>query len=73
MTDKIIDKLGITLNDMQNDTVHAILHSNKDVVVLSPTGSGKTLAYLLPVVELLDATLDAVQAVVVLPLSLIHI
>lgn len=67
MTDKIIDKLGITLNDMQNDTVHAILHSNKDVVVLSPTGSGKTLAYLLPVVELLDATLDAVQAVVVLP------
>lgn len=67
MTDKIIDKLGITLNDMQNDTVHAILHSNKDVVVLSPTGSGKTLAYLLPVVELLDTTLDAVQAVVVLP------
>ena len=67
MTDKIIDKLGITLNDMQNDTAHAILHSNKDVVVLSPTGSGKTLAYLLPVVELLDATLDAVQAVVVLP------
>ena len=67
MTDKIIDKLGITLNDMQNDTAHAILHSNKDVVVLSPTGSGKTLAYLLPVVELLDATLDTVQAVVVLP------
>lgn len=67
MTDKIMDKLGITLNDMQNDTAHAILHSNKDVVVLSPTGSGKTLAYLLPVVELLDTTLDAVQAVVVLP------
>ena len=67
MTDKIIDKLGITLNDMQNHTAHAILHSNKDVVVLSPTGSGKTLAYLLPVVELLDTTLDAVQAVVVLP------
>lgn len=67
MTDKIIDKLGITLNDMQNDTAHAILHSNKDVVVLSPTGSGKTLAYLLPMVELLDTTLDAVQAVVVLP------
>ena len=67
MTDKIIDKLGITLNDIQNDTAHAILHSNKDVVVLSPTGSGKTLAYLLPVVELLDTTLDAVQAVVVLP------
>lgn len=44
----IIDKLGITPNAMQQDAFNAILHSNKDVVVLSPTGSGKTLAYLLP-------------------------
>lgn len=38
----------IELNAMQQDTVEAVLHSDKDVVVLSPTGSGKTLAYLLP-------------------------
>ena len=63
----IIDKLGITPNAMQQDAFNAILHSNKDVVVLSPTGSGKTLAYLLPMVQRLDASIDRVQAVVVVP------
>ena len=42
MIDRILDKLGIELNDMQQDSMQAILHGNKDVVVLSPTGSGKT-------------------------------
>lgn len=46
MIDRILDKLGIELNDMQQDSMQAILHGNKDVVILSPTGSGKTLAYL---------------------------
>ena len=49
MIDRILDKLGIELNEMQQDSMNAILHGNQDVVVLSPTGSGKTLAYLLPV------------------------
>ena len=49
MIDRILDKLGIELNEMQQDAMNAILHGNQDVVVLSPTGSGKTLAYLLPV------------------------
>lgn len=44
----ILDKMGITPNAMQQDAMHALLRSDKDVVVLSPTGSGKTLAYLLP-------------------------
>ncbi len=52
MIDRILDKLGIELNDMQQDAMQAILHGNKDVVVLSPTGSGKTLAYLLPLTQL---------------------
>lgn len=52
---------------MQEATSKAILHSNKDVIVLSPTGSGKTYAYLLPLVELLDPTKDEVQAVVLVP------
>ena len=67
MIDKILDKLGIQLNDMQQDALQAILHGNQDVVVLSPTGSGKTLAYLLPLSQLIDVSDDEAQAIVVTP------
>lgn len=67
MIDKILDKLGIQLNPMQEETMHAVLHGNKDVVVLSPTGSGKTLAYLMPLVQLIDPKMDEPQLVVVTP------
>lgn len=67
MIDKILDKLGIQLNPMQEETMHAVLHGNKDVVVLSPTGSGKTLAYLMPLVQLIDSKVDEPQLVVVTP------
>lgn len=55
------------LNAMQQDTIDAVLHSDRDVVVLAPTGSGKTLAYLLPLATRLDPALDEVQAVVIVP------
>lgn len=67
MIDNILDKLGIQLNPMQEETMHAVLHGNKDVVVLSPTGSGKTLAYLMPLVQLIDPKVDEPQLVVVTP------
>lgn len=67
MLDRILDKLGIELNAMQQDTMHAILHSDRNVIVLSPTGSGKTLAYLLPLVQLIDAHDECPQALVVTP------
>lgn len=67
MIDKILDKLGIQLNPMQEETMHAVLHGNKDVVVLSPTGSGKTLAYLMPLVQLIDPKVYEPQLVVVTP------
>lgn len=67
MIEKILDKLGIQLNPMQEETMHAVLHGNKDVVVLSPTGSGKTLAYLMPLVQLIDPKVDEPQLVVVTP------
>lgn len=66
-TNKILEKLGIEMNAMQNEAYDAILHSRNDVVVLSPTGSGKTLAYLMPLVQLVDAESDEVQAVVITP------
>lgn len=67
-TEDILNKLKISaLNDMQQDTANAVLHTNKDVVVLSPTGSGKTLAYLLPLVSMIDLKDDRLQAVVIVP------
>ena len=67
MLERILDKLGIELNGMQQDTMHAILHSDRNVIVLSPTGSGKTIAYLLPLVQLIDANEASPQALVVTP------
>ena len=67
MLQDILTRLGIELNGMQEATMHAMLHSNKDVVVLSPTGSGKTLAYLLPLVQLIAPSVDAPQALVITP------
>ena len=65
--DKIINKLNIELNVMQQATVDALLNGTDDIVLLSPTGSGKTLSYLLPLSQLVDASSDEVQAVVVVP------
>ncbi|SET28254.1 DEAD/DEAH box helicase [Prevotella sp. kh1p2] len=65
---EILENLGFQeLNDMQKASVNSILHSDKDVVILSPTGTGKTLAYLLPQVQLLDERDDSLQAVIIVP------
>ncbi len=66
--DNILRKLRIEqLNEMQQHAAEAILGSDGDVVLLSPTGTGKTLAYLLPLTQLLDASTDTIQALVVVP------
>ena len=68
ITEKVLQKLGIeALNAMQQEVFETILHQRGDVVVLSPTGSGKTLAYLLPLVQLINAQSDEVQAFVIVP------
>ena len=68
LLDKVLTKMGISeLNAMQQDAMSHILRGRNDVVVLSPTGTGKTLAYLLPLVQMLDAQCDAVQALVIVP------
>ena len=66
--EQILAKLGVDhLSPMQEAATRAILQSGRDVVVLSPTGSGKTLAYLLPLVQLIEASANQVQAVVIVP------
>jgi len=63
----ILNKLGIDqLNKMQEDAHKAIL-SNSEIVLLSPTGTGKTLAFLLPIIAELDAGVDHVQVLILVP------
>ncbi|WP_163717411.1 DEAD/DEAH box helicase [Mangrovibacterium lignilyticum] len=63
----ILAKLNIAqLNPMQEEAQLAI-HSNAEVVLLSPTGSGKTLAFMLPLVAGLDRECAEVQAMVIVP------
>ena len=65
---KVLEKLGIdSLNAMQQEAQECMLRGLNDVVVLSPTGSGKTLAYLLPLVQMLNAESEDVQALVIVP------
>ncbi|MTI33583.1 DEAD/DEAH box helicase [Xanthovirga aplysinae] len=63
----ILNKLGIeALNPMQKEAKR-VIHSSSEVVLLSPTGTGKTLAFLLPLISELDATLQVVQALILVP------
>jgi superfamily II DNA/RNA helicase len=54
------------LNDMQLASLEANQKDN-DVILLSSTGTGKTLGFLLPVIRLLDQTLQVTQALIVVP------
>lgn len=66
-TNDILDNLKIEqLNPMQ-EAVGRVYESCKSLIVLSPTGSGKTLAFLLPLVQGLSASTEAVQAIVLVP------
>jgi superfamily II DNA/RNA helicase len=63
----ILNKLKIEkLNPMQEEAQTAI-HSNSDVILLSPTGTGKTLAFLLPIIEKLDAESPEIQVLILVP------
>ena len=65
--ERILGKLGITeLNPMQ-EAASAAIHSNAEVLLLSPTGSGKTLAYLLPILDQLGPDLHQVQVLILVP------
>ncbi len=64
---QILSKLNIeSLNPMQEEASH-VIHSNSEVVLLSPTGTGKTLAFLMPVIEELDAACTEIQVLILVP------
>ncbi len=64
---EILSKLGIEqLNPMQLAAQKAI-ETSKEVILLSPTGTGKTLAFLLPLIQQLDATVEEIQLLIIVP------
>jgi len=65
--EQILAKLKIdALNEMQVNAQFGI-HTNAEVILLSPTGSGKTLAFLLPLVAELDREKEGVQLLILAP------
>lgn len=65
--DELFNNLNIeSLTPMQEAMVQQSANAG-GIVLLSPTGSGKTLAFLFPLINLLNADVDALQAVVIVP------
>ena len=53
--------------DIQEKVIPVILTQTEDVVALAKTGTGKTAAFGLPLLQLIDTTNDAIQAIVLAP------
>ncbi len=64
---EILHNLQIDRLTPMQEAARDAYRSDKDLVLLSPTGSGKTLAFLLPLVQSLNADVQGVQAVVLVP------
>tara|TARA_Y100000385_G_scaffold95625_1_gene98964 strand:+ start:17084 stop:18427 length:1344 start_codon:yes stop_codon:yes gene_type:complete len=63
----ILEKLNIKeLTPMQIDAQFAI-HSNSEVILLSPTGTGKTLAFSLPIISELNPECQEIQTLIITP------
>jgi superfamily II DNA/RNA helicase len=66
-SNNILLNLGIeSLNEMQEVAQNSILNDT-NILLLSPTGSGKTLAFLLPIFEMLQEEINAVQCLILVP------
>ncbi|MCL9805552.1 DEAD/DEAH box helicase [Flavobacterium amniphilum] len=66
-SNNILLNLGIeSLNKMQEVAQNSILNDT-NILLLSPTGSGKTLAFLLPIFEMLEEEINAVQCLILVP------
>ncbi|WP_088322974.1 DEAD/DEAH box helicase [Polaribacter tangerinus] len=65
--EEILQKLSINqLNPMQLEAI-ATIKKNTNTVLLSPTGTGKTLAFSLPLLATLQADLEEIQALILVP------
>lgn len=65
---KAVDALGFTQpSPIQEKTIPLLLERNTDIIALAQTGTGKTAAFGLPLLQKIDRSLDAVQALVLSP------
>lgn len=66
--DNVKHRLGIkSLNEMQLEVLERASGGAHDFIIYSPTGSGKTVAFAIPLLEGVDANVQGVQAVVIVP------
>ncbi|HKO76526.1 MAG TPA: DEAD/DEAH box helicase [Flavobacterium sp.] len=65
---KAITEMGIvTPTEIQQKTIPLLLANTTDIVGLAKTGTGKTAAFGLPLLQLIDTNVAAVQAVILVP------
>ena len=65
---KAVNELGfVNPTPVQEQTIPAILKSEKDVIALAQTGTGKTAGFGLPVLEKISENTKQVQAIVLCP------
>lgn len=65
---KAITEMGIvTPTEIQQKTIPLLLVNSTDIVGLAKTGTGKTAAFGLPLLQLIDTNVSAVQAVILVP------
>ncbi len=65
---KAITEMGIaTPTEIQLKTIPLLLANTNDIVGLAKTGTGKTAAFGLPLLQLIDAKLPTVQAIILVP------
>lgn len=65
---KAITEMGIvTPTEIQQKTIPLLLANTTDIVGLAKTGTGKTAAFGLPLLQLVDTKVTAVQAVILVP------
>ena len=65
---KALDDLKIVVpTEIQQKTISLLLTTQTDLVGLAKTGTGKTAAFGLPLLQLIDSKITAVQAVILAP------